>query len=156
VRWSVTIPGQPVSWDHAYITGRMPVRRKGVQLYREDGSPKMINRPIKTDAAAVWQRDVELVAQAAKPSGWPAVPCVHHTGRRATACPAPQIRLTVDMILADDMDDDNALKLARDAFARAIDYDDIHFLVCTRSKEVTDDPRLASITITVDDNTGHV
>jgi len=141
MRWSVTIPGQPVSWDAAYTTGRMPVRRKGVQVYNTAGEAKYINRPIKTDAAAQYQRDVQLIVQAAKPSGW------HPEG---------QIRLTVDMILSHDMDDDNALKLARDAFARAIDYDDIHFLVCTRSKEVSDDPRLTSITITVDDNTGHV
>lgn len=130
------MPGQPVSWDAAYRSGRMPVRRKGVQVYNPDGTPKMITRPVKTDDAKLWQDAVYQLVITARPSGWR---------------PTGQIRLIVDLILSKDMDDDNAMKLTRDAAAKAIGIDDMQFLSCTRSKTITDDPRLAGVTMTFDD-----
>ena len=135
MRWSVTIPGQPVSWDAAYRTGKMPVRRHGVDVY-VDGKPKTIHRPVMTDAGLVWKRDVQLLVQNAKPSKWK---------------PAGQIRVIVDLYLSHDMDDDNAMKLTRDAAAKALDLDDIQFLVCTRTKEIVSE-RDARVELTFDDD----
>lgn len=126
--WSVTIPGQPVSWDHAYKTGKVPGRFVG-----RDGEKLMIHRPVKTDKAAQYQRDAQLIVQAAAPSGWN---------------PPGQVRMIVDLYLVDDMDDDNALKLLRDAVQKATGVDDMKYLSCTRTKEVVDDPRTARIVLT--------
>lgn len=125
MRWSVTIPGQPVSWDHAYKTGRVPARG-GV----------MIHRPVKTEKASTYQQDAQLIVQAAAPSGW---------------APPGRVRMIVDLFLAHDMDDDNAMKLLRDAVQRATGVDDMKFLSCTRRKEVVDDPRDARIVLTFED-----
>lgn len=128
--WSVTIPGQPISWDHAYKTGRTPARntRSGERLW--------IHRPVKTDKAATYQQDAQLIIQAAAPSRW---------------SPPGQVRMFVDLYLAHDMDDDNALKLIRDAVQRATGVDDMRFLSCTRRKEVVSDPREARVVLTFED-----
>lgn len=131
--WSVTIPGQPVSWDAAYKTMRRPVHSKKGPVLNRDGSQKVIHRPGKTDEAAQYQRDAQLIVQAAAPSGWN---------------PPGQVRMIVDLYLVDDMDDDNALKLLRDSVQRATGVDDMRFLSCTRVKEVVDDPRTARIVLT--------
>lgn len=136
MRWSVTIPGQPVSWDAAYITGRMPVKRRGVSVFNADGSQKTIHRPVMTDAGKTWKDDVQLLVQNAKPSKWK---------------PTGQIRVIVDLYLSHDMDDDNAMKLTRDAAAKALGLDDIQFLVCTRTKEIVSE-RDARVELTFDDN----
>jgi hypothetical protein len=137
VRWSVTIPGQPVSWDTAYRMGRMPVKRRGVAVLNADGAQKTIHRPVMTDAGAIWKRDVQLLVQSAKPSKFK---------------PTGQIRVIVDLYLSHDMDDDNAMKLTRDAAAKALGLDDIQFLVCTRTKEIVSDHRHARVELTFDDN----
>jgi hypothetical protein len=129
VRWSVTIPGQPVSWDAAYRTHR-------VQITGRDGQPRNIHRPGLTPEARLWKRDVQLLAQAAKPSRWE---------------PTPQLTIYWELYLAHDMDDDNAEKLARDSLATAIGVDDMRFLSQTMHKEVVADPRDARVVITVED-----
>lgn len=136
MKWRVTIPGQPVSWDDAYRTMKMPVRRKTGPVLNDDGSQKMIHRPGKTDAAAAYQRDAQLIIQTAAPSGWN---------------PPGQVRMVVDLYLSHDMDDDNAMKLLRDAVQKATGVDDMRFLACTRRKEVVDDPYQARIVLTFED-----
>ena len=140
MRWSVTIPGQPVSWDGAYRTGKMPVKSAGRPVFLPDGTPKMIHRPVLTAEAETWKNTVHLLVQAARPSRW---------------APAGQIRLLVELHLVRDMDDDNAMKLARDAAAKAIGHDDINFLVCTLSKEAGLPLRDARVVLTFDDETRH-
>jgi len=136
LRWHVEIPGQPVSWDAAYRMGRMPVKRKGMPVLTGAGEQRMIHRPVLTDAGAVWKRDVQLLVQTAKPSKFK---------------PAGQIRVIVDLFLSHDMDDDNAMKLTRDAAAKALGVDDMRFLVCTRTKEVVS-ARDARVELTFDDD----
>lgn len=137
MRWHVDLPGQPVSWDQAYVTGKMPVKRRGKPVFNADMTPRTIHRPVLTDAGRVWKQDVEMLVRMAKPSAFK---------------PTGQIRLIVDLYLSHDMDDDNAMKLARDAAAKAIGVDDMRFLACTRIKEVVDDPRKAHVRLTFDDN----
>ena len=128
------------SWDAAYRTGLRMVVSKGKPVLRPDGTPKLIHRPALTPEAKQWKRDVQLLAQAARPSIW------HPRG---------QIRVLVELHLVNDMDDDNAMKLARDALHEAIGYDDIHFLMCTVSKEAGVPLRDACIKLTIDDDTTH-
>lgn len=135
MRWSVTIPGQPVSWDAAYRTMSLPVRRRTGPVLNADGSQKMIHRPGKTDEAAQYQRDAQLIIQAAAPSGW---------------SPAGQVRMIADLYLSSDMDDDNALKLVRDSVQRATGVDDIRYLSCTRKKEIVS-AKEARIVLTFED-----
>jgi hypothetical protein len=120
-KWSVTVPGQPVSWDAAYKTMRRPVVGRKGPVLNADGSQKMIHRPGKTDEAAEYQRGAQLVIQAAAPSGW---------------SPPGQVRMVVDLYLSHDMDDDNAMKLLRDTVQKATGVDDMRFLACTRRKEI--------------------
>jgi len=138
VSWTVTIPGQPVSWDAAYRTGYVPVRRKvagqRVPIYGADGRPKVIHRPVLTTEAEQWKSDVYRLCVNAKPSRW---------------VPTGQLRIEAELRLVHDMDDDNALKLARDALASAIGYDDIHFLVTTKSKVAGYQLRDACVILTI-------
>ena len=119
MRWDCVIPGQPVSHNDSIKMGRLAVQRKGRQVYNEDGTPKTIIRPIKTAQAQQYQQDAQLLLQAAKPSRYQ---------------PTGQLRVTFDIELAKNMDSDNIIKPLLDALKRAIDYDDIHFLPCVRSK----------------------
>ena len=155
MRWSVTIPGHPVSWDRAYRTAKMPISRRGVPVLNEDMTPRLIHRPVLAPTAEIWKQNVQLLVQNAIPRRWQ---------------PSGQIRLLVELHLAEDMDDDNALKLARDAASRAIvDHlmrtgaepkdarrrgDDMNFLVCTLSKEVVP-LRDARVVLTFDDDISH-
>lgn len=137
MRWGVTIPGQPVSWDAAYITGRMPISRKGVPVVDDSGKQKYIHRPVLTDEAKVWRNGVQMLCQAARPSRWK---------------PEGQIRVVIELFLTHDMDCDNSGKLTLDGLAKAIDYDDIHFLVTYRSKEAGVPLRDARVVLTIDDD----
>lgn len=135
MKWSVTIPGQPVSWDAAYRTMKMPVNRREGPVYNADGSRKFIYRPGKTDDAAQYQRDAQLIIQTKAPSDW---------------SPPGQVRMVVDLYLTNDMDDDNALKLLRDTVQKATGVDDMLFLSCTRRKEIVD-AREARVVLTFED-----
>ena len=136
MKWSVVIPGQPVSWDAAYPIGKMPVRRKTGPVLNEDGSQKMIHRPVKSIAAKVYQDDVIRLVTAAKPSGW---------------VPTGQVRVAVSLHLAADIDCDNATKLVFDGAATAIGCDDKLFLPCYLRKEIGLDPFKAFVRLTFDD-----
>lgn len=147
--WSFTVPGQPVSWDAAYRTGKMFVRRQGQQVLNADLTPKVIRRPVLTEDARAWRDAVIVLARMAKPSGWRPRGC---SGTRKGHDPeCQQLRLIVDLRLASDMDDDNALKLLRDGLAEAIDYDDIHFLTYTQSKTFGRTPYNACVIVTVEE-----
>lgn len=111
MRFFVSIPGQPVSLDAAYRTGK-------VQITDRKGEQREIHRPILTDEAKRWRDDVQLLVQTAKPSKWK---------------PAGQIRVVLDLYLAHPMDADNTLKLILDGIQRALDYDDANFLPSIRS-----------------------
>jgi len=129
--------------------------KAGRPMLDEQMRPRLIHRPVLTPAGERWKQDVQLLVQAAIPRGW---------------MPDGQIRVLVDLCLTDDMDDDNAMKLARDAASRAIiDHltrkgltpkdarrrgDDMNFLMCTRSKKVVP-LRDAGVTLTFDDDIEH-
>lgn len=134
--WSVTIPGQPVSWDLAYRTGKMYVRRGGRQVLDTSGAPRTIHRLVKTRDAAKYQDDVLLLTKAARPSSWPT--------------PMGQVRVYVDLYLTNDIDCDNATKLAFDAIAKAIGCNDRLFLPCYRVKETHVAPAQAKAVFTFD------
>lgn len=119
--WSVTVPGQPVSWDDAYRTGKMPVKRGGVPVLGADGNPRSIHRPIKTDRAAKYQDDVILVTKAARPSSW--------------VTPTGQIYIVIGLFLTNDIDCDNSTKLALDGIAKAIGCNDRQFMPLYYVKE---------------------
>jgi hypothetical protein len=140
VRWDVWLPGQPVSWDSAYPMGKMPVRRKSGPVLNADGSQKMIHRPVKSDAAKVYQEGVQTIVQAAKPSRW---------------LPTEQVRVFVDLYLMEDIDCDNATKLVFDAAAKAIGCNDRLFLPCYRIKIAGyPDRGQVGIRLTFDDDAG--
>ena len=139
MRWSVTIPGQPVSWDAAYITGKMPVKRRGVPVLNGDGSPKMIHRPVLSREASQYRDDVQFLVQPARPSKFR---------------PTGQIRVIVDLYLTDDIDCDNATKLVFDGVERAFGkpFNDRQILPCYRVKELVDHVRDARVELTFDDD----
>lgn len=139
-QWSVTIPGQPVSWDKAYKTGRVALRKAGQAVLNEDFTQRYVSRPVLTPEARTWKETVLTLCRLAKPSGFR---------------PEGQIRVLFDLRLATDMDDDNACKLARDSLAEAIGHDDRYFLACTRSKESGRTLRDACLIITVDTDPSH-
>ena len=137
MRWDVWLPGQPVSWDSAYPMGKMPVRRKSGPVLNADGSQKMIHRPVKSDAAKVYQEGVQTIVQNAKPSGW---------------LPNEQVRVLVDLYLMEDIDCDNATKLVFDAAAKAIGCNDRLFLPCYRLKTPGVSFSKAGVRLTFDDD----
>lgn len=109
--WSVTIPGDPPSGNHANKIGR-GFRRGGVSF------PKIV----KTAEAEAYQQGAALLVRTAKPSGW--------TGGGA------QIRLTYRAFLSRDIDCDNISKVVGDAIKGAINIDDSFFLICFASKVI--------------------
>ena len=134
--WSFTVPGQPVTTNHAYRTGKMPVKRGGRQVMNADMTPKVIHRPVLTDEGKTWRDAVQTIAQISKPSRWR---------------PSGQLRVIIDLRLADAQDADGSLKLILDGLKRAIDYDDKHFLPCVRSMESGRPLRDACVIVTVED-----
>lgn len=147
--WSFTVPGQPISWDAAYRTAKMPVKRGGVAVLNEDLSQRFIRRPILTTEARDWRDMVVMLARLAKPRGFHVTGCTRTRKGHSESC--QQLRLVFDLRLASDMDDDNALKLLRDGLAEALDYDDIHFLSETRSKTFGRKPFDACVIVTVEE-----
>lgn len=119
--WSVTIPGQPPSTNHAY---KIVTVRRGSVPFRTLA---------KTEEAVAYQTAARLIVAAAKPSGW---------------TPAAQIRLTYRLFLASRQDADNSLKLLNDAIARALGVNDDRFLPCVESKEVVT-AKLARVEVTI-------
>jgi hypothetical protein len=112
VSWSFTVPGQPISWNHAY---------KRVTRRARDG--RTYQGQAKTAEAVDYQRVVALIVGAARPSGW------RHDGKS-------YIRLRVRLFLAHDIDATNVWKILEDAIARKLDVDDKWFLVSFEHKEI--------------------
>lgn len=139
MRWDVQIPGQPVSWDAAYITGKMPVKRRGVPVLDDEGNQKTIHRPILTKEAAAWRDTVQYIVQVTKPSKFK---------------PTGQIRVIVDLFLSADLDCDNSTKLVFDGVERAFGkpFNDRQILPCYRTKEIVENPNHACVVLTFDDD----
>lgn len=126
------VPGSPVSWDAAYRTGKVYLKADA------SGARRSIHRPVKTDEAAQYQNDVVLLTKVARPSLW--------------ATPTDQTRVRVELYLVNDIDCDNATKLAFDAAAKAIGCNDKLFVPCYARKVVGVRPQDARVVLTFDDD----
>ena len=113
MRFFVSIPGQPVSVDHAYKTG-------SVWIVDRSGNRRSVRRPIITDEAVAWRDTVLTLVRLAKPSKWKA---------------EGQIRISIGLYLSRNIDDDNTLKLIYDGIAAALDRNDRDFVHCVIHKE---------------------
>jgi hypothetical protein len=136
VEFSFTAPGQPVTTNHGYKTGRVPVKRGGRPVLTEDMTQRYINRPILTDEAIAWRGTVEMMARLAKPSRW---------------VPTGQLRVLLDFRVAHYVDADGCFKFILDGLKRAIDYDDRYFLPCARSMESGRKLSEACVIVTVEE-----
>lgn len=134
--WSFTVPGQPVTFDHAYKTGKLALKRGGRPVFNEDMTQRFVHRPILTEEAKTWRDSIQMLARLAKPSRWK---------------PSEQLAVTIDLRLAHDIDADNVLKLILDGLALGIDYNDRHFLPCVRSKTTGRTVAQACVIITVEE-----
>jgi hypothetical protein len=122
--WTFTVPGQPISTNHAY-------KRASIRL----GDGSISKRMVKTREAEIFQDGVGLIARAAKPSGW---------------TPLRWIRVYYELFLGRDIDCDNIGKLPNDAIAAAIGVNDKIFLPCYGPKVIGDkNPRMV-ITISTE------
>jgi hypothetical protein len=113
VRFFVSIPGQPVSTNHAYKIGQ-------VWIADRSGGQRQIRRPIITNEAVAWRDTVLTLVRLAKPSKWKA---------------DGQIRIQMGFFLARDADTDNLKKMILDGIAAALDVNDSRFLTCDTGKE---------------------
>lgn len=119
--WSVSIPGQPPSVNHAY---RIVTQRRGGHPYKALA---------KTPEVIAYQTAARLIVKAAKPSGWE---------------PGKWIRLRYRLYLATRQDADNSLKILNDAIAKALNVNDDRFLPCVLSKETVPSNR-ARVEVTI-------
>ena len=135
MRWRVTIPGNAVSLDSAYRTGRMAVFRRGVPVLNEDGTRKMIHRPVLDSKAERWRDDCQLLMQNAMPRSFQ---------------PTEKIRIRWKFYLTRIIDSDNLIKLPSDALQRATGINDSRFLHCIEDVIVVSDPREARVEVVID------
>lgn len=133
MRFYVSIPGQPVSVDAAYRTGKFTITGR-------DGLPRDIHRPRITDEAKRWREDVQLLVQTAKPTRWNA---------------AGQIRISIALYLAGNIDDDNCLKLIYDGIAAALERNDRDFVHCVVHKESGLPLKDAHVELAIDSDPEH-
>lgn len=110
--WTVVIPGQPPSGNHAYKIGR-GFRRGGIAY------PKMV----KTDEAEAYQRAASLVVRAARPRGW-------------SASAGAFIVCEYRFFLSRDVDCTNLIKVVEDAIFPALGIDDRWALPRAMSKQI--------------------
>ena len=121
--WTVTIPGQPVSGNHANKIGR-GYRAGGIAY------PKIV----KTDEAAAYQAEAGLLVKVARPSNW------KWDGR--------QLVVEYRMYLNYDADCTNIIKVLEDAIFPALGINDKYALPRAMSKELV--PRqLARVEVTI-------
>ena len=132
--WRFTIPGQPLSWNHAYK--RVTYRKR-----REDGSMDVINRLGKVDGVEDWQNGIIQIAKTARPSGW--------THPKDTP-----IRIRYSYYTNPLIDTDNMKKLVNDAIAKAIGVNDKWFLTCDVVNIKTKEG-LQRIEVEIDNDFGH-
>lgn len=109
--WSVTIPGQPPSGNHANKIGR-GYRRGGIAY------PKLV----KTVEAETYQRIAALVVRSARPSGW--------------QWDGGQVVMEYRFYLGRDADCTNLIKVVEDAVCPALGINDKHALPRAMSKEI--------------------
>lgn len=110
--WTVTIPGQPVSGNHANKIGR-GYRRGGIPF------PKIV----KTSAAEAYQNGAAFLVRTARPSGW------KWDGR--------YVVVEYRMYLAEpEPDATNVIKVLEDAIFPALGIDDRWALPRVMHKEV--------------------
>ena len=110
--WSFTIPGQPLSGNHAYKIGK-GYRRGGISY------PKII----KTAEAEAYQQGVALIVRSARPSGW-------YWG------PGQMVVCEYQFYLWDDADCTNLIKVIEDGIFPALDINDSWALPRAMSKEI--------------------
>ena len=109
--WTVVIPGQPPSGNHANKIGR-GFRRGGIAF------PKIV----KTPEAEAYQQAAALLVRLAAPRGW------HHHD--------PYIICEYRFFLTRDADCTNLIKVVEDAIFPALDIDDKWALPRAMSKEI--------------------
>ena len=110
--WSFTIPGQPLSGNHAYRIGK-GYRRGGISY----------PRIIKTAEAEAYQQGIALLARTARPSGW-------YWG------PGQMVICEYRFYVWDDIDCTNAIKVIEDGIFPALDINDTWALPRAISKEI--------------------
>lgn len=109
--WTVTIPGQPPSGNHAYKIGR-GYRRGGIAY------PKII----KTAEAEAYQQGVALLVRTARPSFW--------------KWDGGQLVVEYRFYLWDDADCTNLIKVIEDGIFPALGVDDTWALPRAMHKEL--------------------
>lgn len=114
MRWTLTIPGQAVSWNAMYRIGIRTRPARGASL--TSGSYRKI---IKTKEAQAYEDTVTLLAKVAKPSGFVA---------------DGFIVIEYRIFLGKDIDCDNIFKAVHDGLAKALGVDDTWFLPRAMSK----------------------
>jgi hypothetical protein len=110
VSWTVTIPGQPISGNHANRIGR-GYRRGGIAY------PKLV----KTEEAEAYQQGVALLVRAARPSSW------RQQG---------QVICEYRFWISRDADCTNMIKVLEDAIFPALGINDSWALPRAMSKEI--------------------
>lgn len=110
--WTITIPGQPPSGNHAYKIGK-GYRRGGISY------PKII----KTAEAEAYQQGVAMLTKTARPSGW------QWEQDRMVVC-------EYRFYLWDDADCTNLIKVIEDGIFPALGINDSWALPRAISKEL--------------------
>jgi hypothetical protein len=123
VSWTVTIPGNPPSGNHANKIGR-GFRRGGIAY------PKIV----KTPKAEAYQHAAALIVRTAKPSDW------HWDGG--------QIVVEYRFYLTRDADCTNLIKVVEDAVFPALGINDTYALPRAMSKELVT-RNLARVEVTI-------
>lgn len=121
--WTFTLPGQPISWNHAY---------KNIVRHGRRGA---YSSRAKTPAAEAYQQAAVAIIKSAMPSGWK---------------PKGQVRITFRLHLQREMDCDNAMKLIHDAIQTATKVNDKYFLPTVEEKSTRWGSK-AKVVVTVED-----
>jgi len=116
-----TIPGQPPSWNQSYRHRTITLKdAHGQPVLGNDLQPKKVSRLYKEQDVKTWQASVEMIARAAKPSGF---------------APRHQVVVGYQMYLERGLDADNVMKMLNDAIAKGIGVNDSRFLPVTLHKQ---------------------
>jgi Holliday junction resolvase RusA-like endonuclease len=116
-----TIPGQPPSWNQSYRHRTVGlVDKHGQPVLGSDLQPKRVSRLFKNKDVKAWQASVEMIARAAKPTGF---------------APKNQVVVGYHMYLERGLDADNVMKMLNDAIAKGIGVNDSRFLPVTLHKQ---------------------
>ena len=102
MRWRVIIPGEPLSWNHAY---------RDVFIPRADGGT--VRGRAKTPECVAYQQTVAFITAASRPTGW---------------LPGDWIAISACLFMRRARDGDNTLKVLLDAVATGLRVNDKCFL----------------------------